>query len=757
MAGVNSGFPTTGPMAPPSPNSFQGNATAGGSSAYGLSLTLPPENAELVRRLSLRWMRAAGPHNIWAKRAKQCVDFLEGRQWTPEQLAEMRKLKRSALTLNMISPIWRLVMGYQSANRMDVTYLPTSDSQSSEDIADLLSALYKTEAGRMDLKFLDSEVFGDGLTTGRGWWDHRLDFENNDFGEIKAQASDPFSVYVDPDANTYDIEDSAAYIQESVWTDIDTVNSLYGPGAAESVENLMSPAFTSSILSFLGEQDISPQRFFGQYADDKAMGNWSDVYHTDFVDRQAKRLRLLDSQYKVTTIQPCFVDLETGDKLPIPEAWLQNPQHTEIQACLDHAQQLNNQIKIVNRPVKRVRWTVSCADVLLFDGWSPYETYTKIGYFPYFRRGTTQGMVESLIDPQMEKNKKRSVLVDILNRSANSGWMYEDGSLDAEQEENLRKYGSSPGIHVKWKAVPHPGVRQASQGPHRIEPGQYPAGLDKLEEKATDDLHEISGINRDALGQMDQVQSGRAIEAKQRQAVLAIQMYTDNLARSKKLQGRKFLEIFQEHYTEERIFRIAGEDSHMVQYEINKKQQNGTNSVTRLNDITVGKYSIEVDETPISATFKQGQFEETMMLLEKLGPLGAALLQSNPELIIDQTSLPRKDDWKKALAQSSQNSSKPSPQIQSNEKIAAAKNETALAVAAVQGSKDAAIIDPELQRLQQFVAPPPQPAPPTTPPNGAQAALVAGANSPQGTAMPSGPVGGGAPTMSQPTPEGMPS
>ncbi len=751
-SGLNSGTPGTSVMIPPRASLMNSDAN---SSGYGLSLSLPKEDPELIRRLSLRWMRAAGPHNEWAKIGKRCVDILEGRHWTTDQLNQMSNLKRSALTLNMVSPIWRLVMGYQSANRQDVTYLPTSDAQSSEDIAELLSALYKAEGGRMDLKYLDSEVFADGLTTGRGWWDHRLDFENNDFGEIKAKADDPFSTYIDPDANTYDIEQSASYIQDSVWTDIDTVNSLYGPAAAESVENLMSPAFTSSILSFLGEQDISPKRYFGAYADDKAMGNWSDVYHTDFVDRQAKRLRLLDTQYKITTIQPCFVDLQTGDKLPVPEMWLKNPDHTEIQACFEHARQLGNQIKIVNRPVKRVRWSVSCADVLLFDGWSPYQSYTKIGFFPYFRRGTTQGMVEGLIDPQMEINKKRSVLVDILNRSANSGWMYEDGSLDAEQEENLRKYGSSPGIHVKWKSVPHPGVRQASQGPHRIEPGGYPMGLDKLEEKSKADLHDISGINRDALGQMDQVQSGRAIEAKQRQAVLAIQMYTDNFGRSKKLQGRKFLEIFQQHYTEERIFRVLGEDSKMVQYEINKKQQNGIDSVTRLNDITVGKYSIEVDETPISATFKQGQFEETMMLLEKLGPMGAALLQSDPSLIIDQTSLPRKDEWIKALSQHAKSASQPTPQIISNEKIAAAKNETTLAAAAISGSKDAALIQPEMARLQQFVAPPPQPQGPP-PPGPAQSALAQGPQPQSGAPPPSGPVGGGEPIQNG-TPEGMPS
>jgi hypothetical protein len=130
---------------------------------------------------------------------------------------------------------------------------------------------------------------------------------------------------------------------------------------------------------------------------------------------------------------------------------------------------------------------------------------------------------------------------------------------------------------------------------------------------------------------------------------MSIQMYSDNFGRSKKIVGKKSLGVFQKYYTEERMFRIMGEDSALATYEINKKQMTGQNSVTRLNDITIGKYSVHVDEVPISATFKQAQFEETMMLIEKLGPIGMLLAQTSPELIIDQTSLPRKQEWKEAL------------------------------------------------------------------------------------------------------------
>jgi len=618
-------------------------------SAYNLSslISLPEQDMELIRRLSLRWMRAAGPHNVWAKKAKQCTEFLEGEQYTKEDAALMKEVGRTALTINKINPLWRLVMGYQTNNRMDVSFSPTSDAQSTEDTAQVITNIHKSECERVDARYIDTEVFADGLTGGRGYWDSRLCFDENDLGEWALECDDPYSIYIDPDNHYYDLDKGASYIQQSKWVSIDCINALYGSAAAMAVKDLTNPSYTSSMMMYMGEQDISPERFFGQYADDKGLTNFADVYHTDFVDHQAKRIRLLESQYKITRIRPCFIDVKSGVKEPIPDDWLKPENHHKIIASLEHAQAKGDEIMIAKRPVKSVRWTVTCADVLLHDDWSIYESYTKIGFFPYFRRGKVRGMIDDLIDPQREVNKKRSVMNDILIRNSNSGWMYEKGSLDPEMKQNIIKFGASPGINIEYSRV------NGGEMPKRIEPGGFPQGLDRLEMKAQDDLMAISGINESALGQLDRVQSGRAIEARQRQAVLAIQLYQDNFGRSKKLLGRNFLEIVQNHYTEERIFRLLGEDSRIVTYEINKKIMTGVNSFDRLNDITVGKYGVGVDEVPISATFKQAQFEETMVLIEKLGPVGAMLVQTAPDLLIDMTSLPRKDDWKRALMMSS--------------------------------------------------------------------------------------------------------
>src|ERR1700740_3593229 len=107
---------------------------------------LPVQSPEKVLLLAERWQRAAYSQQRWAERAKQAVDFFEGRQWTEKQLADMARGKRPALTFNIIAPIVRLVLGYQRNKKTDIRYKPGQDTRASEDIAEALSQIEKTLA-----------------------------------------------------------------------------------------------------------------------------------------------------------------------------------------------------------------------------------------------------------------------------------------------------------------------------------------------------------------------------------------------------------------------------------------------------------------------------------------------------------------------------------------------------------------------------------------------------------------------------------
>ncbi|MER8602801.1 hypothetical protein NKH48_03265 [Mesorhizobium sp. M1233] len=604
---------------------------------YGPTPTnkLPEQDQTKVMLLAERHQRASWAHNKWAEGAKVAVDFFEGRQWTAKALADMAAQKRPALTFNVIAPLVRLILGYQANNKTDIEYKPGSDSRSSDEIAEVLSRLEKSVAIGCGLKFVDGEVFLDGIVAGRGFYKTVLDFEKNDLGEISTTAQDPFATYIDPDCDTYDLNDSAAFIQTAKMVSIDEIEGTFGKAVAGLVRPFTQGATpVAPVTSMMVGDEVTPVRTFGQ-RDENANEWWDSFYGTmgDFVDTYRKTIKIIQSEHRVSEARNVCIDLETGDKKVLPTDWGKD----RIEKIIYYGQSVGNPLIVERRQVTRLQCTTMVGDMLLHDKPSPYDTYSIAGYFPYFRRGMTRGAVEDLIDPQKEKNKRRSVEVEVTSKLSNGGWSYHESSLDPVQERKLKNFGASPGFMMKWKG---------DHEPHQMAPAAPAMAHERLEQKAQDDIRTISGINESALGEIDRVQSGRAIEARQRQAVIAIQLYMDNFSRSKTILGGKHLECFQNHYTEKRMYRVLGEDGKFTQILINEMQMDPASGIKRiLNDITVGKYSAIVDEQPLSATFANAQFEEMMTLLEKMGPAIGPALPAFADLIVDMSSLPRKSEW----------------------------------------------------------------------------------------------------------------
>jgi hypothetical protein len=356
--------------------------------------------------------------------------------------------------------------------------------------------------------------------------------------------------------------------------------------------------------------ELTPWRGFGGQ-EGGPNGPWfagAEAYLANAFDRARKTIRLVDFQHQIWQKALNFVDLETGDRELVPKHF--GPE--DVQKVLYWAEQeyakrgQMSPMRVQMRPTKRVRWTTVAGDLVVYDDWSAYESYTLVGFFPWFRRGKTKGGVEDLIDPQLEINKRRSSTIDIITRTAHSGWMYHEKGVNEEQAEHIENNGATPGVNIKWRG-------EQWQKPERIQPAAPPTAMERLEEKATSDLMEISGVNESALGDLDRVQSGRAIEARQRQAVLAIQVYMDNMSRSKELGGRKIIEMVQNHYTEQRILRVKGDRGEYTFEKINERTAVGEIK----NNVTLGRYEVSLDETPLASSYLQAQFDELMEMVEK--------------------------------------------------------------------------------------------------------------------------------------------
>lgn len=603
----------------------------------GLPVQPGPGMADLVLLMAERFQRDQSAMSEWANMGKKCVDFFEGKQWDEEGLRKLEAEGRPALTWNKIAPLVRLILGYHRNTRTDTKYRPAHDGSGDQAVSEAITSIVKQAATESDEEYIDTEVFMDGIVTGRGYYDYRLSFEDNDLGTMRAKAKDPFAIYPDCEGDTYDPRDWNR-VTEARWVSVDEIEYTYGKSSADMIWGMVhGGAYKGGLPLGLAEvqDEITPWRTFGGTNENSTFG--IHAYLANCYDPARKNIRLIDQQHHVRVRARCILDLDTGTRQIIPDTWGDEKVRKVMQWLEERCWMTGkaNPFRVVIRPTKRVRWTTMVGDLIVFDAWSPYNTFTLVPFFPYFRRGKTRGAVEDLIDPQTEINKRRSAQIDIVTRTAHAGWMTHENGLSEQEKAKLEQYGAMPGINIEWRGDP-------SMKPEKIQPGIPPQAMERLEEKSIADLKEISGINDSALGQLDRVQSGRAIEARQKQSVLSIQTYMDNMARTKKMAGRKKLEIIQQHYTEPRIFHILNDDGKPDQTSINTRLITGA----ILNDVTVGNYSVVIDETPLSASFLSAQFDEMLAMVEK-GLLPAPAIM---DIAVDISSLPQKDKIKARVA-----------------------------------------------------------------------------------------------------------
>lgn len=594
-----------------------------------------------------RFYRASEAHQTWATVGKKCVEYFEDKQWAAADLRKLQDEGRPALVINKIKPLINLALGYHINNETDRKAIPSNDGTGTAAIAETISHVLKNDSERNQLQYVDCEVYLDGLISGRGWWDLRQDFTQNLLGSTRMVAVDPFSLYVDPDATAYDPNDpynGANYLIKSDWISPDETLQWYGQSAAALVRPLAYNGISSSasILPYGISPEISPARTFAMAE------NWPDNWQTFlehssyWVDTYRRTVRRLDIQHWVRAWAWFTVDLETGDQQRLPDNWDQ----ARIQKLAMWAQQNGQPMMIQRRQTRRLRWTHIIGDTMVFDRWAPIDRFSFVPFFPYFRRGVTHGMVNPLIDPQNEINVRRSARINIIGRSSNGGWKIEKGSMTPQERRNLEMNGGKPGLVFEYDRK-----GGTLDEPKQITPGQAPVPIAQLEHEAEDDIMKIAGVNAAALGQMDQAAiSGRAILARQQQTVIGMEGFRSNWHRSVKLSGAAMVDQIQTFYTEPRLIRIRGKNrTNPPEMMINVASAEGV-----LNDVTVGRYEIDIGETSLLDGFLAGQFNELLSMAQTGMPIPDSA-------IIDASSVPGKDEL---AIQVAENRAKQPPQGQ---------------------------------------------------------------------------------------------
>lgn len=526
-------------------------------------------------------------HLEFIAKAERCIAYYENRQWDEATTRVLDSKGLPYLTLNKIQSTVNAMTGAYLENRASVTFVASRGG--SEEVAKALSRVYLHIAANNDLDHKELAVFEDGIVTGRGYFDVRIDFDDQLLGEVKVDVLNPKNVLPDPDA---DQEDPATWNDVIItkWLSEEDIIDLYGGGSERrrQLRSISSASYDRFSTDVYQTMDRFARRERGSFDDQTRDGIDKRLY---------RRYRVIERQYKRIRQVPHFVDLATGDMRAIPQNW--DPQR--IQEVLMHPN-----ITVLQKPIKEVHWLVTVDKYVLFEAKGMYRDFTVIPFFPYFRRGRTLGVVESLISAQDMYNKVTSQELHVVNTTANSGWLVKQGSLVGMTREELERKGADTGLVLEWRG---------DDAPSKIQPNQIPTGLDRLGFKANRDIAEISGVGESMRGLDRADVSARAIQEKRDAGGTSMGRVFASLGFSRKLLARKILSLVQDFYTEPRTLRIT-QNLFQPPEEVDINMPDMANNAIH-NDLTVGEYEVRLIPTPLRDSHDQTQFDEVMRMKEQ--------------------------------------------------------------------------------------------------------------------------------------------
>ena len=535
-----------------------------------------PVNRQLATENYERWsyIRDNG-HSDFVIKADKCEQYFAGQQWDPRIKARLERQGKPALTINKTLSTLATVFGNQIEAGADVAFRPFRDGN--PDTADALTKVYLHIANANKLEFLESEMAADGFITSRGYYDVRMDFSENTMqGDVKITVPNPKNVGIDPDAETYD-PDTWKDVTITKWLTPLDIAVLYSEKDAEYLEK---------------KSDSDSQFGYDSIDRDVLGGHRGGPDNQTNQDPKHKRIRVIERQHKKLRKVPHFVDLETGETRPVPEEW--DPGRVEEVKSLYGWE-------VIPRLVQRIRWTVTADDVVLHDEWSPYKYFTVVPFFPFFRRGTTMGLVEIEMSPQDLLNKSMSQFLHIINTSANSGWKVKTNSLRNMDADDLEKRGAESGLVLELDEVGNA---------EKISPNQVPTGHDRVVFLADQFMKDVTGVS-DSMRGMDRADvAAKAIEAKQAAGNANLAKPFHNLAWTRNLLATRILALVQSFYTEERTLQITGGGLRAETEEVTVNETTPEGEI--VNDLTLGEYEVVITPAPAKRALEEGTFQEAL-------------------------------------------------------------------------------------------------------------------------------------------------
>jgi len=579
------------------------------------TLQLPVKSLDKDKRVKIidNWFKIAdSQQSTWEQAAREDLNFVTGKQWDADDLTLLASQKRPALTFNHLLSLVNLVSGYERQNRTDIRSMPRKGG--TEPVARILNNIIKDILYGCEGEFEQSMAYVYGLITGKGYLGLDISMDDDIInGQIELKNILPFEIRVDPYHSDYDMND-ADYLFQFKWMSKNKILRTYASKAKE--------------LEELQVDDDDKMPIFGVETDSYKQNPVPGDFHIDKHMYRVKRCYWREYESRTLLINP-------------QDGRIFNPE-LPVSAIKKILQRRPN-LQQIDRVIPKLNLITKVGNVILDDINDPFNgvwRYPIVPFFAYWYGSDVFGIIRNLKDPQREINKRNSQVLHHLNQSANSRDIYEEGSIVNEQD--FHDVGTKPGFKIVMrKGVPR------DKWPEKREPTSVSQGHLVLGDMSENQIKKISGLNTDLQGQKPERQeSGVAMESRRRQGLVITESLFDNYRRTKRILGKRMIDFIQKSgaYSQDEVLNLVV-DGKSAQVGINQKQSNEFGRLTGkvLNDVTVGRYDVVIDETPNTPTARLANFASMLEAL-KIG------MPIPPELIVKASDWPNKEEMEQAVS-----------------------------------------------------------------------------------------------------------
>ncbi len=480
-------------------------------------------DAELLDKVNAFYEFAESGNGELRERMATNLRYVCGDQWDPADVEWNRKKGKFSLTIPLIRPQVKFLVGQVVQNPKDITILNQHGGM--KQLADLQTALVKHALSDQSAQFEFTQWFEQGVNTAAGYLGAFVEFHRDPlYGDLTIKALDSFDVLGDPACKVYDWNsrgDGAKFVIWEPWVDMDLIRAQY-PDHADEIGVSGGP-FGGGIFGWVRSMASSVfglrERSVSSISGDVLREDYSEfrrrVRHCWWTDPQ--EVWYFYALQDEEEAEPLLV-IDEQEKRRVERALKEYPDTFEVKAAI---------VPVVNH-------TISCGDVLLENRVDECNLLAGgegllpvIPFYPYHDNGYKSTVVDDLTGTQDLINYGASAEINLLKGQANRGW-FTNGGTEPDKDW-LRHHGSEDGVVID--------TQKYGGQVQRIEPANMSVGYRTVIESYKQVLREISNIRTEQPEKDQQDMSGRAIALKQQASVTGVSGVLNNYDYSLHLAG----------------------------------------------------------------------------------------------------------------------------------------------------------------------------------------------------------------------------